>query len=303
MHDDNDNPQESLTPQQLEELLIKLPFAAPSRGFVNRVMRDVARRAAREPREYDLDAVAELSRQVGLRPDWTMAFQPIVDVERQTVVAHEALVRGPNNEPAQQVLERVNRDNICLFEELCRIKAVRLASELGMQTDLSINFPPRAFRLPDRTITATMAAAQCYGFPQERLIFEITRSEAPRLSEDRARLEEIVDHYNARGFRTAFDDFGPGFDNLAGFGGCRTDMVKLEMAMVRDIHKHPSRLALLRELLAACNDLGYQAVAKGVETYEEFDTLRELGVSLFQGFYFARPAFQSLASVPSSVYR
>lgn len=303
MASDKQWPTEGLTRQELEQILKNLPLTgSSSRRFVSRVMHDIEQRAHGDGGEYDLDAVFELSRKTGLAHDFTMAFQPIVDVSRQIVVAHEALVRGPNNEPAGQILRQVNANNICLFEELCRIKAVRLAAELGMSTDLSINFPPTAFRLPDNTITATIQAAERFGFPLDRLIFEISRGQGQPAA-DYERLQEIVGHYKARGFRTAFDDFGPGYNGLEYFGNCQTDMVKLEMAIVRDIDKDRSRQALVRELLAACRDLSFRPVAKGVETFEEFDTLRELGVELFQGYYFAKPAFQSLAMVPSSAYR
>src|SRR5690606_1065565 len=59
---------------------------------------------------------------------------------------------------------------------------------------------------------------------------------------------------------------------------------------------------IVRGILQVCNELGMTAVAEGIETYEEFAVLRDVGIELFQGYYFARPAFQSLAQVPGDVF-
>ena len=74
---------------------------------------------------------------------FTMAFQPIVNVNQRQVIYYEALVRGPNGESAFSILEQVTQDLMYRFDQACRIKAIELASELGMQEKLSINFLPK----------------------------------------------------------------------------------------------------------------------------------------------------------------
>ena len=74
---------------------------------------------------------------------FTMAFQPIVDVSQRKIIYYEALVRGPNGESAFSILEQVTKDLMYRFDQACRIKAIELASELGMQEKLSINFLPK----------------------------------------------------------------------------------------------------------------------------------------------------------------
>lgn len=59
---------------------------------------------------------------------------------------------------------------------------------------------------------------------------------------------------------------------------------------------------IVRGILQVCTELGMTAVAEGIETYEEFAVLRDMGIELFQGYYFARPAFQGLAQVPADVF-
>lgn len=72
--------------------------------------------------------------------DFTMAFQPIVNIHTRQTYAHEALVRGLNNEPAYTVIDQVNADNRYVFDQHCRVKAIALAAKLKLDSMLSINF-------------------------------------------------------------------------------------------------------------------------------------------------------------------
>ena len=74
------------------------------------------------------------------------------------------------------------------------------------------------------------------------------------------------------------------------------------MALIRHIDKDKGRRAIAKGIIQVCRELSMEVIAEGIETYEELGTLRELGVELFQGFYFARPAFRALATVPAELY-
>ncbi len=103
--------------------------------------------------------------------DFTMAFQPIVNTTTKQVIAEEVLVRGINNESAAHVFENVNDDNRYRFDQSCRVKAIKLADELGISTNISVNFMPNAVYRPELFIRTTLDAAEEYGFPIEQIIF------------------------------------------------------------------------------------------------------------------------------------
>ncbi|NJN19988.1 MAG: EAL domain-containing protein [Leptolyngbya sp. RL_3_1] len=229
-----------------------------------------------------------------------MAFQPIVNTTTQQIFAHEALVRGVNNEPAGQVFEQVNDTNRYRFDQVCRTKAIKLACELAMPSLLSINFMPNAVYQPELCIRTTLAAAEQYGFPIERIVFEITESEKV---EDLAHLRSIVEYYHARGFKTAIDDFGAGYAGLNLLAEVPTDFVKLDMALIRKIDRDQVRQAIVRGIVQVCRELSRTVIAEGVETDEEWTVLQSLGIELFQGFYFAKPAFQALATPSQHLWR
>ncbi len=227
-----------------------------------------------------------------------MAFQPIVQASAREVFAYEALVRGPAGEPAAGVFEQVNQGNRYAFDQACRIRAIECAAAAGMQTYLSINFMPNAVYEPERCIQTTLATARKADFPMERLIFEITEGE--RIDEP-DHLNDIIRYYQSQGFLTAIDDFGAGYAGLGLLADFRTDLVKLDMNLVRDIDQREGRQSIARATLAVCRDLNIRAIAEGVETRAELDTLRAMGIDLFQGYLLARPAFEQLPEVDWSV--
>jgi len=89
---------------------------------------------------------------------FTFAFQPILDFATETIFSYEALVRGPEGQPAPWVLDQVNDTNRYRFDQSCRVAAIALAARLGMQTNLNINFMPNAVYRPETCIRTTFAA-------------------------------------------------------------------------------------------------------------------------------------------------
>lgn len=231
---------------------------------------------------------------VDLDFDFTMAFQPIIDCRNRTLFGYEALVRGLNNESAYSVIARVNDSNRYRFDQLCRIKAIALAARLGMKGMLSINFLPNAVYRPERCIRTTLQAAREHNFPIEQIMFELTEVEQLL---DNQHIRGIVDHYQALGFKTAMDDFGAGYSGLNLLADFLPDIIKLDMHLLRGIDQDPTRQAIVRHCLALFAELKITPLAEGIETREEMACLREMGISLMQGYLFARPGFETLPEV------
>lgn len=222
------------------------------------------------------------------------AYQPIVDVASRRVYAHEALVRGPQGEGAMSVLAQVTEGNRYRFDQACRVKAIKMAAQLGLQERVSINFLPNAVYKPEVCIRTTLEAARTHGFPTERIIFEVTEGERV---EDGPWLATILREYARCGFLTAIDDFGAGYAGLTLLADFTPDIVKLDMALVRGIDASRSRQAIARGMLRICQELDIQVIAEGVETAAERDFFLSEGVTLMQGYLFARPAFRALTPV------
>ena len=168
-----------------------------------------------------------------------MAFQPIVDVERETVFAYEALVRGPNGEPAADILAAVTPENRYAFDQQCRVTAIEAAVAAGiLDTDalVSINFLPNAVYSPKACIQLTLATARANALPTDRLMFEFTEHE--RMT-DTAHVSRIIDCYAKMGFATAIDDFGAGHAGLGLLANFRTSHIKLDMDLIPRHRRQP----------------------------------------------------------------
>ncbi|MQP63729.1 EAL domain-containing protein [Niveispirillum sp. SYP-B3756] len=222
----------------------------------------------------------------------TMAFQPIVDLAQGTIFAHEALVRGTEGQSAQWVLDQVNDDNRYSFDQTCRVRAIEMAAALGMREKLSVNFLPNAVYQPATCIRTTLEAARRTGFPISQIMFEAT--EAERV-EDVAHLRRILTEYKRQGFTTAIDDFGAGFSGLNLLAEFQPDIVKIDMQLTRGIEDDRIRRAIVGGILFACREIGITVIAEGIETAEQEKALRDMGISLMQGYRYARPAFAAMA--------
>lgn len=240
---------------------------------------------------FDESHCAECACGEGLDFTFTFAFQPIVDVLNKTVYAYEALVRGPDGEGAPSILGRVNEQNRYAFDQICRVKAVKLAAKLKMSARLSINFMPNAVYQAEYCIRTTLAAAKNYNFDTSKIIFEITEGEDLTSVEH---LASIIEAYQEMGFSTAIDDFGAGYSRYNIMMACPPGLLKLDMGLVRNVHKEANKQAVVAGIITMMKLLGGKIVAEGVETEEEYFWLRSQGITLYQGYLFAKPGFECL---------
>jgi EAL domain-containing protein (putative c-di-GMP-specific phosphodiesterase class I) len=225
-----------------------------------------------------------------------MAYQPIVDWSAKSITGYEALVRTA--EPtiphpgalfdAAERLDRVGELSRAIREE-APVPFDRFTATGASDANLrSVGSPLMFFNLHVRDLNdetlydPTSSLAQMA--PQ--VVLEITeRSSLSEVKDVRGRVGRLRE----LGFRIAVDDLGAGYAGLTSFAQLEPDVVKLDMALVRDVHRTPTKQKLARSMLALCSDMGLEVVAEGIECAEERDVLFDLGCHLFQGFYFAKP--------------
>ncbi|MDR7037803.1 EAL domain-containing protein (putative c-di-GMP-specific phosphodiesterase class I) [Methylobacterium sp. BE186] len=229
--------------------------------------------------------------------DFTMAFHPIVDIAENTVWGYEALVRGIDGQGAGHILGMVDEANRYKFDQACRVKAIELAGALfplGAETRLSINFMPNAVYEPAACIRATLDAARRVGFAHRQIMFEFTENER---MVDVAHVQRIIAEYRKQGFSTALDDFGAGYAGLNLLASFQPDFIKIDMDLIRGIGTSPARQTIIACVTTMARALGVSVIAEGIETEAELLTLRAAGITLFQGYLFAKPALASLPDV------
>jgi EAL domain-containing protein (putative c-di-GMP-specific phosphodiesterase class I) len=225
--------------------------------------------------------------------EFTMAFQPIVDLRAGRPYAYEALVRGANGEGAARVLEQITEKNRYAFDQAIRVRAIELAAALHAPA-VSINFMANAVYDPATCIRASLAAARRCNYPANQLIFELTEGERV---DDAAHLRGIIAEYRRHGFRTAIDDFGAGYSGLNLLAEFQPDIIKIDRALVTGVEGDTVRRAILGGIMQVADAVGVAVVAEGVETRAEKETLMELGIFRQQGYLYARPEVERLPEV------
>ena len=218
-----------------------------------------------------------------------MVFQPIAELGTGRIVGVEALARfqcEPRRPPNEWFAQAAN---VGLGVEL-EIAAVRNAladlNLLPAQTYMSVNVSPPAVTMPG--LADALAA-----LPSGQVVVELT--EHSRV-ENYALLIDALDGLRQIGVRTAVDDAGAGYAGLQHILRLHPDIIKLDTDLTRGIDTDPVRRALGASLLTFADDIGAAIIAEGIETPEELDTLRSLGVPSGQGYHLARPGALPLPS-------
>lgn len=246
------------------------------------------------------DLAASAPKPGTVRPEFSFAFQPIVDGSAGKAVGYEALIRGLQREPAAAVLNRVPLPDVADFDEDARRVAVALAARLGLKCRLHLNVMAQTHGSALVSLDSTLETAQRCGLAPNQLVLELKHEASIA---DPSATARWLQKYRELGVLVSIDDFGSGHAGLALLDHYQPDLISLSMWLIRDIESHGPRQAILRGLMQTCGDLGIDIVAKGVESHEEYNFLRSEGVTFFQGFLLAKPAFEQLprAMVPTAV--
>ncbi|MEO8901645.1 MAG: EAL domain-containing protein [Polyangiaceae bacterium] len=213
-----------------------------------------------------------------------IAYQPIIDFRRKKIYGYEALLRS--NEPSLPhpgaVLDAATR--LGRLDSLGRsIRDLAAAPMMNNDTTEMLFVNLHVTDLVDPWLSAPDSPLSQIA---HRVVLEITeRSSLDEVKDVRARVAALRE----MGFRIAVDDLGAGYAGLTSFTLLEPEIVKLDMSLVRDVHKNSTKQKVIRSMTALSQDMGMTVVAEGVETIEERDTLVELDCDLLQGFLFAKP--------------
>jgi EAL domain-containing protein (putative c-di-GMP-specific phosphodiesterase class I) len=213
-----------------------------------------------------------------------LAYQPIVDASSRQLFGYEALLRSsepalPHPGAVLDAAERLGR-----LEEVgrtVRSKAPGPMADAAATALLFVNL--HSHDLSDESLTLLSSPLSSIA---SRVVLEIT---------ERASLDNVTDvrgvvaRLREMGFRIAVDDLGAGYAGLTSFAQLEPEFVKLDMSLIRDVHKNPIKQKLVRSMTALSKDMGITVVAEGIEVPEERDCIVDLGCDLLQGYLLAKP--------------
>jgi len=220
-------------------------------------------------------------------------FQPIVEcADPAKVFAYECLLRGLQLDgkivsPDRLYTTARDVDQIDLLDHAAKFTHIESAARFGLRTNIFINFNPSATDDLDACLNSTLAAIERSGVPADQFVFEVVESDKIDKTEE---LRQILSRYRQTGFRIALDDIGSGYNSLNALTLIKPDFIKLDMQLIRGVHRDPYKSCVAAKLLEMARDLGVATVAEGVEEPAEWEWVAEHGADFAQGYLFARPA-------------
>lgn len=227
--------------------------------------------------------------------DCSFAFQPIIDPLAQEVVSLEALIRTPSGDAPQAYFESLSGDAIYEADLNSKKVAFAMARALNLgEQMLSVNLLPMTLVKVPGAVSFLLQEIKANGLVPDQVIVEFTESEVI------SRLDEFTDAVKllkAAGIQLAIDHFGAGFAGLSLLAQFQPDRVKINRALIKDVHKSGPRQAIIQGIIKSCASLEISVCAVGVEKAEEWMWLESAGISLFQGHLFAGPEFGGIPAV------
>jgi EAL domain-containing protein (putative c-di-GMP-specific phosphodiesterase class I) len=212
-------------------------------------------------------------------------MQPIVHATTRARFGYEALMRSIDKSlphpgavlDAAERLEKVQPLGRALRSHTAKV----ITDAEGARGLFFVNL--HLLDLLDKQLTSAFAPLTKVA---SRVVLEITeRTSLQGHDEIRYRVAELRE----LGFKIAIDDLGGGHARMGTFSPFDTDFVKLDMSLVRDLDKHPTKQRLVKSIIELCAEGGIKVIGEGVETEAEAKTLVDLGCDLLQGYLIARP--------------
>ena len=224
------------------------------------------------------------------RSGFSFVAQPKVDALQRPTGA-ELLVRWNTRDfgmvsPVEFIPMAEQTGAIELLGRQALHSAAHLAARLrdaGHHLPVAVNLSPRQL-LNSSFERIALHACRRHGVEPSSIELELTESALTEAS-----VTPLLWRLRRLGFGLALDDFGTGYSSLSHLLNLPFQKVKIDRAFVKDALVNPKALVVIRGTLDICRGLGLKTVAEGVETVEQFELLRQLGVDEFQGYLFARP--------------
>ena len=236
-------------------------------------------------------------RQAIERGELSVHYQPVVHTAGEEVSGFEALVRWTHPTrgavpPAKFIPLAEEAGLIGKIGEWVLRTALEEAAQWPAPVRIAVNLSPLQFNDPSVAMMVGKHLAET-GVAAERLELEITEgvflAEGDSADETFAQLKKL-------GVRLALDDFGTGYSSLGYLKKAPFDKIKIDQSFVRGAASATNRnAAIIRAIVTLAETLGMDTCAEGVETHDDLQLIRELGVNMVQGYIFGKPSEASVA--------
>jgi diguanylate cyclase (GGDEF)-like protein/PAS domain S-box-containing protein len=228
------------------------------------------------------------------RDEFTLLYQPQVDIQQGRIVGIEALIRWQHPErgmvPPDQFIGIAEETGLIVpigewvLQQSCN--QLRLLLDSGLPAiHVSVNLSVRQLREAS-LVDKVGEALRLSGLESSMLDLEITES---MLMSDMDRVKRTLRELSDLGVSISVDDFGTGHSSLAYLKQFPISTLKVDRSFIRDIPDDKDDVAITIAIINLARGLGIRTVAEGVESREQLDFLKQQKCNLMQGYYFSKP--------------
>ncbi len=227
------------------------------------------------------------------RGEFSVMFQPKINVNDRQVIGAEALLRWNNPalgevSPIEFIPIAEQSGLISSLGQFVLAEALTQAASWQKQRagfQIAVNLSPVQFRDPELVNMVDRHIEQ-YGIDSSTLELEITEGV---LMSGHSYIDEALAGLKQLGVSIAMDDFGTGYSSLGYLRNYPFDVLKIDKSFIRDITLDPDDKELINAAVALAHGLNLKVVAEGVETEEQFEYLESIGCDYAQGYLFSKP--------------
>ncbi|MGB9720492.1 MAG: EAL domain-containing protein [bacterium] len=255
--------------------------------FIYQAIEDLKYAAYFKEKLMEKDLYAELQRLIRNK-DITTVFQPIYNLQDNSVYGYEALTRGPKGsffeDPDTIFSFAAKYELLSAMEELCLYNAIKSASKLNSNGLIFLNITPDQIpKLLDNHFENNLSE---FKLNNNRIVIEMTEKFAiPHYGI----YQEIIVRTKGKGLKIALDDVGVGYSTLERISEISPDYLKYDRTLVRDIDKNLIRQELIKSFVNFAQRIDAIIIAEGIENKNELDFIKNLGITYGQGFYLCKP--------------
>lgn len=228
------------------------------------------------------------------REEFSVMYQPVIDIPNNRIIAAEALLRWNNPalgaiSPDEFIPIAEQTGSILAIGRYVLQQAVINVTQWRQLSDhefkIAVNLSPRQFR--DATLIEFIQnLLKQSGLQPDALLLEVTEGVLMSGQQD---IEKALSQLHRIGVSLAMDDFGTGYSSLNYLRKYPFDVLKVDRSFVSDMSIDPADAELVNASILMAHGLGLKVVAEGVETQDQLNQLRRMQCEFAQGYLFSRP--------------
>lgn len=222
-------------------------------------------------------------------------YQPIIDFSSGCIRKAEALVRWRHSKNgiinpdkfipvAEETGLIVEIGDWILQQAAIQVQHCRANYNSNFQ--ISVNKSPFQFKVDSRKCRSWLEHLEKLGLPGDSIVIEITENS---MMEAKNNIYNYLITLRDNGMQVALDDFGTGYSSLAYLKKFDIDYIKIDKSFVQSLSADSDDLTLCEAMTVMAHKLNLKVIAEGIETWNQFELLKNIGCDYGQGYLFSKP--------------